>query len=349
MKQAAEVYPQITSPSAFSTSEFRLPDLQKTMLDATPDCIKVVSVDGILLTMNKAGCLALGVPLDSGFGMPWLPLLSADVHEMGAEALREATQGLNARFPGKSQSSEEIRYWDNLLTPLVDASGQVRSILCVSRDVTARIQLEKQLEEAIDREKLLSKEMQHRIKNLFSVVSGLISIAEKEAAADDARETATQILHGKLGSLARASDAAFGEDAYGKDGAVQADLEVLIKAVLSPYGGQCLATGDPATIHRDTLTTLALFLHELATNSIKYGALSGSEGKVAIRWTVRDQRLELNWSETGGPNIPAPPKHAGFGSLMVDRIVRSSGGSIEREWRLEGLFANLGLPNATLS
>jgi len=115
------------------------------MLDAAPDCIKVVSVDGALLMMNKAGRRALNVPENSGFGMSWLDLLSEDVRPVGIEALRKATAGQNTRFPGKSRSNDETFYWDNLLTPVANSSGDVIAVLCISRDVTEKTLLEMQL------------------------------------------------------------------------------------------------------------------------------------------------------------------------------------------------------------
>lgn len=346
MEAAAGIYTRAIFPDALSKTEPHLSDLQKAMLDATPDCIKVVSVDGKLLTMNRAGCLALNVPEDSGFGMPWLPLLPEEVHQLGTEALRKAAAGHNARFPGKSESPGGIMYWDNLLTPLVDVSGRVLSILCVSRDVTAKTQLERELEDAINREKLLSREMQHRIKNLFSVVSGLISIAEREAATDKTLETATHILREKLGALARASDAAFADVDIQDGETSQVDLEALVNSVLQPYGDRCLVIGSQASIGRKTMTMLALFLHELATNSVKYGALSVDDGNVAVRWETDGDTLDLTWIETGGPEISTLPDRRGFGSEMVDRIVRSTGGTINRTWRTEGLVANLRFPNS---
>jgi PAS domain S-box-containing protein len=166
MEAAAGIYSRIMFPGSVSEADPHLSDLQKAMLDATPDCIKVVSVDGNLLTMNRAGCVALNMPEDSGFGMPWLSLLPEDVQPAGMDALCRAAAGQTARFTGKSHSPSGTIYWDNLLTPLVDDRGLVLSILCVSRDVTEKTLLERKLEEAVDREKLLAREMRHRIKNL---------------------------------------------------------------------------------------------------------------------------------------------------------------------------------------
>lgn len=344
MEEAARIYTSIIFPNILSKTDPHLFNLQKTMLDATLDCIKVLSVDGRLLTMNRAGCLALNVPQDSEFGMPWLSLLPEDVQQPGREALQKAAEGHSARFHGRSESPDGLMYWDNLLTPLVDASGHVLSILCVSRDVTAKTKLEKELEESINREKLLSNEMQHRIKNLFSVAAGLISIAEKEAARSNTQDTATQILRKKLGALSRASDAVFsGIDSEVCD-ADQSDLETLVRSVLRPYGNRCLIGGGQASIPRRIVTTFALFLHELATNSVKYGALSTDGGDVTIRWKADGDMLDLTWIEIGGPKISTSPERRGFGSAMVDRIVQAAGGRIDRMWRAEGLVADLHLP-----
>lgn len=349
MELAAKIYAGVIFPDAFASAEPHLSDLQKTMLNATPDCIKLLSIDGRLLTMNRAGCVALNVPEDAEFGMPWLPLLPDPVRQLGLEALHKAAAGHNARFPGRSQSPDGIMYWDNLLTPVVDASGQVLSILCVSRDVTATRKLEQELEFAVSREKLLSREMQHRIKNLFAVVSGLISIAEKEAAKEHSPEAATSILRQKLSALSRASDAAFADPETQKLGLHRVDLLSLVVSVLQPYGDRCKAIGGEATISRNNMTTLALFLHEQATNSVKHGALGSDQGLVSVQWKTDDQRLDLTWAESGGPTISAAPEREGFGSEMIDRLVRSAGGTVDRSWCSEGLVIELHLPNSALT
>lgn len=349
MEVSASLYKSIIYPDALASAQARLPSAQRTMLDATLDCIKILSIDGRLLDMNRAGCLALGVSADSGFGMPWLPLLPESVRKAGVEALHKAAAGESARFPGWSEAEGKTRYWDNLLTPVVDADGRVTSILCVSRDVTTKTHLERELEEAIRREKLLTREMQHRIKNLFSVVSGLISISEKEAAKDEAAGSATGILREKIIALSRASNAAFAYEETGDDSTARADVGSLVRSVLLPYGDRYRASGSQAYICNSSTTTVALFLHEFATNSVKYGAFSVEGGSVIVSWSLTDGTLELTWTESGGPPISDAPRIPGFGSEMVERLVCSVGGRIVKAWPREGLTVELSLPKAGAS
>ncbi|MCR4471112.1 ATP-binding protein [Burkholderia sp. SCN-KJ] len=111
--------------------------IQTDMLNISIDCIKLISPTGNLLHMNRAGCQALGVDEDSGFGMPWLPLLPEDVWPDGNVALESARNGVFGRFPGRSERpGRDVQYWDNMLTPILDADGKTTAILCVSRDVT---------------------------------------------------------------------------------------------------------------------------------------------------------------------------------------------------------------------
>lgn len=319
--------------------------IQKGMQDATTDCIKILSPQGQLLAMNRAGCQALSVDEHSDFGMPWLPLLPPEVHQQGAAALARAAAGKNARFPGQSISPEGTFYWDNLLTPILDADGHVSSIVCVSRDITTQTRLERDLEEALSRERLLSQEMQHRIKNLFSIVHGLVSLSEREAAHHKTPHSALDILRQKVNALARASDAVFAAPALDHFPENGIDLASLVQSVLAPYGEQCRIKGATTRINRNHMTTLALLLHELATNALKYGALSRDQGCVHVRWTLLEDRLELHWSEQDGPQISAPPDTEGFGSSMVERIVRSVGGHLHKIWHADGLALTLDLPH----
>ncbi|MDL9935543.1 diguanylate cyclase [Gordonia sp. ABSL1-1] len=112
--------------------------MQTDMLDVSVDCIKMIALDGTLIHMNRAGCLALGVPEGVGFGQEWLPLLPGDVRAEGEQALQAARTGQIGRFAGRSElPGGRPQYWDNTLTPVPGPDGATARILCVSREVTA--------------------------------------------------------------------------------------------------------------------------------------------------------------------------------------------------------------------
>ncbi|MFT4021696.1 MAG: EAL domain-containing protein [Acinetobacter sp.] len=109
----------------------------KEMLDVSVDCIKEITPDGRLIHMNKAGCLALGVPVNSQtFNQVWLDLLPPEIRKVGRIALKKARLGQVARFSGRSEHNGQIQYWDNILTPQFDLHHQVNRILCVSRNIS---------------------------------------------------------------------------------------------------------------------------------------------------------------------------------------------------------------------
>lgn len=339
MESTAKFYAGFIFPVAEANSGPELAGLRMAMLDTSPDCIKLLTPEGRISMMNRAGRIALDVAEGARLGMEWLPRLSASVRAAGAEALAIAASGVSARFAGQSVSSAGTSFWDNLLTPLVDESGKVESILCISRDVTAHRLLERELEAAIERERLMAQEMRHRVKNVLTVVSGLISISEREAASG--QTSPTSILRERVSALSRASDAVFTKCPNNEEPLSIADL---VHAVLHPYAAQCESSGEEIGVQRHHHTTLALMLHELATNSIKYGALSQPAGIVSVSWEVQETLLILNWVEKGGPEIGATPDLDGFGSAMIDRVLVATGGAIKREWRTKGLTAEIRLP-----
>lgn len=331
-------------PQASLTEDIHLSALQRRMLDATPDCIKLLSTDGKILLMNRAGCDALGVDETLGFGMQWLPLLPQSVHKYGKEALSLAASGKHARFQGSSASAQGIVYWDNLLTPQFEVNGSVSSILCVSRDVTEKVMLEQKLSESIAREKLISGEMHHRIKNIFAIISGLIVLSEKEAKGEGCQETTIEILQSKIRALLRASNALFENDFERHGTNAPLHISTIIEGILSPYGESCSVHGSDVILGRENFTVFALFIHELATNSMKYGALKDGCGHVEVSWTYQYGDLHLIWTERDETKQYGEPGKLGFGTQLVDRLVQSARGTITRTWNRHGLTVDLVFP-----
>jgi two-component sensor histidine kinase len=125
-----------------------------------------------------------------------------------------------------------------------------------------------------------------------------------------------------------------------------AELSRLIDEELAPYslGGQIKLAGPEVQLLPATAQTLALALHELFTNSAKYGALSTRSGRLAIDWQVDAERLTLSWEESGGPLVKTP-KSRGFGTRSLLASIESQlGGQAQFDWRAEGLLCRLEVP-----
>ena len=292
--------------------------LQADMLNVSVDCVKVIRPDGRLSYMNRAGCIALGVDGEAGFGMEWLPLLGPDVREAGEAALEEARRGFNARFPGQScLPGEKSRYWDNMLTPLLSAEGEVEAILCVSRDVTAQRDSERRAE-------LLMKELNHRSKNQLSVMHALV-----RRTVPDTGAPWLHALEQRITSIARSQDLLINGE---WTGITLHDLVVSQTAIAGDVlGERLLLQGDAGLrLHPGTAEAIGLALHELTTNAVKYGALSNSAGRVSVRWSLRDSEgaphLFIAWTEQGGPPVRKPDRK-GFGSLIIERNPRVISGA----------------------
>jgi two-component sensor histidine kinase len=193
--------------------------------------------------------------------------------------------------------------------------------------------------------------MSHRVKNLLAIATGLTHITSRSTSttADMARE-----LTQRLTALGRAHDLV--RPLPGGQGTA-ALLGDLLTVLLAPYddlgafSGRIRVAVERMGVGEATANSLALVIHELATNSLKYGALSSGTGTLDITTKVPGDRVvELIWMERGGPPIKAPPEPNGFGSKLVKMSVsKQLGGAIEYNWSEEGLIATLRLDRERLA
>jgi PAS domain S-box-containing protein len=186
---------------------------------------------------------------------------------------------------------------------------------------------------------LLAKELSHRIKNIFAVIAGLVSLTARNR--PEFNEFAEE-LNAVIRALGRAHDFV-----RPVGGAARDNLHGLLGELFAPYGidesARVQVTGDDLAISSRAATPLALVFHELATNSAKYGALARAEGRVELTVSEKGDDLLMRWSETGGKS---PAKNAqlkeGFGSRLVDMSVTGQlGGSWERRFEKDGLVVEL--------
>jgi PAS domain S-box-containing protein len=202
----------------------------------------------------------------------------------------------------------------------------------------------------LEQREVVAHELSHRIKNIFSIISGLITFSarnhpEIKPAVDDLRE--------RISALGRAHDFVRPHSAASRPSRPATSLHGMLEELLSPYrgsdGDRFVLAGTDVEIDDRSATPLALMFHELATNAMKYGALSAVGGSVIVQTQEGAESIHITWRERGGPVVTAP-RTEGFGSKLIEMsVVRQLGGSITRDWRDDGLVANLTLPVHAMS
>lgn len=216
-------------------------------------------------------------------------------------------------------------------SPLRDASDAVVGAVNMLVDISER----KRAEERIT---LLAREVDHRSKNLLSLVQATVHLTHGDTP-DDVKAA----IEGRLRALANAH-ALLAQSRW-----AGADLHQLIKEELLPYdregGVRTRIDGPELTLEPGTAQSITIALHELTTNAVKYGALSAPTGRVHVEWSHSgDGRLVLRWEELGGPPVK-PPAHQGFGTRVIDRMIRGQlKGEARFDWRAEGLRCEITLP-----
>ena len=241
----------------------------------------------------------------------------------------------------------EIR-WIHAVGQATFENGVAIRILGTVRDITRR-------KSAEARERLLTRELNHRVKNAFSVISGMVGMTARTAQSPKAM---AEGLRGRINALAQAHSLI--QPAVSGEALTTTDItfQSLASVILEPHGCNSdvvTLSGPVIPLSAGAASSLALVLHEMATNAAKYGALSVPDGRLEITWRTEDRpdgqpRLHLDWVEHGGPSITAPPSRKGFGSTLIEMTVRGQlAGAIDTHWLESGVQHRLSLTLPELS
>ena len=218
--------------------------------------------------------------------------------------------------------------------------GSSHRLGVIFRDVSDRKRHDEQQE-------LLLKEMDHRIKNLFAIAQSIIFLSAETAATPKALADTVQ---GRLSAMASAHDLVRPRRTGRDIKLLETTLADIIKTLLLPHGvdigsgdqPRLTIDGPEVIVSGDAVASIAMVIHELATNAVKYGALANAEGVVHIAWTISKKQLDLTWSEQGGPVIKAAPDVPGFGSLLAQSSITGQlDGQISYDWNPSGVVIKL--------
>jgi PAS domain S-box-containing protein len=260
----------------------------------------------------------------AAWGAQLLPedLVRMEREMAAAMAARQETMAFEFRI---RRPDGAVRWVEGAARFLYAPDGTPNRMVGTNMDVTAR-------KEAEQHQRLLINELNHRVKNTLAIVQG---IAWQSFRPSGMARGAVEAFEGRLSALAAA------HDVLTRQSWESASIGSIVAEAVAPHhaaDGRLTTHGPSVDLEPKTAVALGLAMHELATNAVKYGALSGPAGQVEVRWTADGGRLLLTWRESGGPTVTRPIRR-GFGARLLEQgLAEELRGSVRLEFRPEGVL-----------
>jgi PAS domain S-box-containing protein len=315
-----------------------------SIVESSDDAIVTKDLNGIITSWNQGAERLFGYCAEEVLGKSITILIPADRQDEEPGVLARIRRGERIDHYETVRRRRDGSLIDISLSvsPVKDADGRIVGASKIARDITERRRAQEQ-------QNLLLREMSHRVKNLFAVASSVVTLSARSA---DTPENMAKAVRARLDALTRAQELTRpGLMGTPEKSSPDTTLHALVRTIFSPYVDwskereRVSISGPDVPIAGSAVTSLALLLHEFATNAAKYGALASPSGCVHLDWSADEHVLALTWKEHGGPAVDGPPQGEGFGSLLARRIVSSQfGGRLSRDWKPEGLTLHLSVP-----
>ena len=304
--------------------------------------IAEVDEEGRLLRINDATCAITGYSREELLTMSIFEVTHPDDREWDSDTYREQARGKGAGYIVEKRlirKDGRVIWIDVRSSTVRDAAGRFLYGIRVVHDITDRKQAEM-------RQKLLLDELNHRVKNTLATVQSLATQTLRGAGSP---EQFRRTFEARIVALSKTHDLLTTRNWQG------ADLKDVIAQQLAPYAAdpaRLVLDGAAVALTPRAALTLSMVLHELATNAVKYGALSVPSGRLQVRWTIEQagqsapgvpDRLKVLWQETGGPPV-RPPERRGFGSRLIERSTSELDGETEFEFDPAGVRYCVSIP-----
>ena len=303
-----------------------------SIVKSSDDAIVSKNLDGIITTWNRGAERIFGYTAEEAIGQPILIVIPADRHSEEREILTRIRRGEHIdHFETIRQRKDGHLITVSLtVSPIKDSSNKIVGASKIARDVTEQ----KRSQELIS---TLAREAEHRSKNLLATVQAAVHLSHS-----DSLEGLKEAIHGRIQALANV------HSILAKTRWIGADLSTIATQELAPYAEaserRVCIDGPPVLLDANVAQTIAVTLHELATNAAKYGALSVANGHVTVNWSSETNgELYFRWSETGGPKVQEPTRK-GFGRRIIEQMIGQHSGKASFDWREEGLVCEITLP-----
>ena len=331
------------SRGAFHSDPVRAAQHYAAIIESSNDAILSKDLNGVILTWNAGAERLFGYTPEEAIGKPVTLIIPLDRLEEEPVILDKIHRGESIRAFETVRRRKDGSLVDISLTvsPIRDSQGRIVGASKIARDIS-------ELKKTRERQQLLLREMNHRVKNLFALTGSIIGLSARSAkTAQDLADSARE----RVAALARAHALTF---AHGEPSPHPTTLQSLIRAIVAPFdepeAPRIAISGVDVPVSGGAVASLALLLHEFATNAAKYGALSSAEGTIAIDCAEEGDKVVVSWIERGGPPVVRRTGVEGFGGVLSRIAVMSQlGGEIARDWKPEGLEIRLVAPRSRLA
>lgn len=303
------------------------------IVESSQDAVVSKNLEGVIQSWNAAAERMFGYKAEEIIGRPVLVLIPADRQHEEAEILRRIRSGERIDHFETVRQHKDGRLLDISLTisPVKDKDGQIIGASKIARDIGERRRAEATRE-------LLLNEIRHRVKNILGTIQAIVSQTFKRASKED-----LVAFNSRLQALSNAHDLLTQREWKG------ATVAEVVERAVHPFvsAHRLAATGPTIHLTPSKALTIAMLLHELGTNALKYGAFSNNSGVISLAW---DQEIEggkryakFKWQEAGGPAV-TPPSRVGFGTRMIERALKAEGGGAQLAYNASGLACSIRVP-----
>jgi PAS domain S-box-containing protein len=331
-RQAADLIERNEVETALRESKEQFRRLA-AIVDSSDDGIISKDVNGIITSWNKGAERLYGYSAEEVIGKSVAILIPPEYQDEEYATFARVWRGDRIEHYETVHKHKDGRLIDVSLTvsPTRDEEGKIVGCSKIARDIRERKRSDAQLS-------ALAREAEHRAKNLLANVRAMVQLSQA-----DTPVGLKEAIAGRIEALANV------HSLFVQSRWTGAELGRLVKQELSPYSrdGEMRTQIDRSTVmlKQGVAQAVAVALHELATNAAKYGALSVEKGRVRVEWSrAGDGQLVLRWTELGGPTVK-PPKHKGFGTHVMEVMIRDQlNGDVRLNWHADGLACEITLP-----
>jgi PAS domain S-box-containing protein len=300
-----------------------------SIVESSDDAIVSKNLDGIIMSWNRGAERIFGYTAEEAVGQSITILIPEDRYNEEVDILNRIRRGerIDHFETVRQRKHGSLVVVSLTVSPVKNADGKIVGASKIARDVTEQKRNQEQIT-------TLAREAEHRSKNLLASVQAIVNLSRA-----DTLDGLKHVIEGRIQALANV------HSLFVATRWVGAELSAIATQELAPYFAgerkRARIDGAPTLLEPAAAQAIAVTLHELATNAAKYGSLSNAGGSIELTWQHgRDGQMLLRWTETGGPPVGKPTRK-GFGSRVIEQMIRQLPGTVRFDWNSDGLVCEI--------